>query len=68
MYHPHLNLLFAVETIKAMLSDKEGVPVNSLRLSHAGGRSLEDGRTLSDYKIKMHSTIQLGLRPSGGRK
>jgi len=51
-----------------MMSDKEGVPVNSLRLSHAGGRSLEDGRTLSDYKIKMHSTIQLGLRPSGGRK
>ena len=65
MYHRHL--LFAVETIKAMMSDKEGVPVNFLRLSHAG-RSLEDGRTLSDYKIKMHSTIQLGLRPSGGRK
>ena len=67
MYHPHLNLLFAVETIKAMMSDKEGVPVNFLRLSHAG-RSLEDGRTLSDYKIKMHSTIQLALRWSGGRK
>ena len=65
MYHRHL--LFAVETIKAMMSDKEGVPVNFLRLSHAG-RSLEDGRTLSDYKIKMHSTIQLALRWSGGRK
>ena len=67
MYHRHLNLLFAVETMRAMMSDKEGVPVDSLRLLYAG-RQLEDGCTLSDCKIKKESTVYLVLRWSGGRK
>ncbi|KAG2389079.1 hypothetical protein C9374_014479 [Naegleria lovaniensis] len=51
----------SIETLKAKIYDKDGIPSDQLRYFCSGGQ-LEDGRTVDDYNLQEDSTIYLVLR------
>lgn len=53
-----------IEILKEKINKKEGIRTDQQRLIY-GGRQLEDGRTLSDYKINRDSVLHLVLRQCG---
>lgn len=54
-----------VESVKAQIRDREGIPSYQQRLIYAGTH-LDADRTLADYNIQSGSTVHLILRLRGG--
>jgi uncharacterized protein YegL len=55
----------SVETLKLMIQDREGIPLDQQRLVHAG-RQLENDQTLEECAIQNDSEVYLVLRLRGG--
>lgn len=50
-----------VESVKAKIEDKQGIPVSQQRLVFSGNQ-LEDSKTVFEYNIQKEATLNLVLR------
>lgn len=53
-----LQTLDTIENVKAKILDRERIPPDRQRLTY-DGKQLEDGTTLSEYRIQSGSTLRL---------
>jgi len=54
-----------VDSLMAKVEERTQIPVDQQRLIY-GGKQLEPGRLLSDYRVDRDSTLHLVLRLRGG--
>nr|GFA04341.1 polyubiquitin [Tanacetum cinerariifolium] len=56
-----INPLHTIDNLKAMVSEKQGIPTPDLRLFSFDGRRLEDSHTYADYNIQNDDVIHVVL-------
>eukprot|EP01124_Arcella_intermedia_P005350 TRINITY_DN1314_c0_g1_i1.p1 TRINITY_DN1314_c0_g1~~TRINITY_DN1314_c0_g1_i1.p1 ORF type:complete len:235 (-),score=28.19 TRINITY_DN1314_c0_g1_i1:48-752(-) len=57
-----IELSSTVRQLKEAIQDKEGIPPDQQRLIFAGKQLTEEKKTLSEYNLKVESTVHLVLR------
>jgi hypothetical protein len=63
----HVEALYDVDTVKALIKNKEGIPKKSFGLMY-DDKLMEDHKTLHYYKVMADAELQLALVLSGGGK
>jgi hypothetical protein len=62
--HLEVKPSYTIKMVKGLIQVREGFPPDEQRLSFVA-KQLEDGRTLTDYKLYPESTLHLVLRLRG---